>query len=650
MPAELVDSTDACEGGGFLAGRGIGDITGQPAGCGMQGYAKAAQRTTGIHLRQRARAFVIASGGSRVLLVVCDLCEITDVLRDEVIRRLGAVYGETYSTHNVCITATHTHAGPAGYGREMAFFSNSGGMLEQNHQAVVDGIVLAARAAHDDLAPSELALAHGELHDASTNRSLASWLRNPDDEREVFRGAVNPQTTVLTIKRDGDLVGAVNWFATHGTSMTNRNTLISGDNKGYAAYHWERAVAGVDYLSGRPGLVAAFAQTDAGDMSPNLNHAPGSGPTADEFENTRQIGLRQYEAAAALVDGAERLTGGVDARTISVRLSDVTVSPEYTGDGRSHRTLGAIPGAAEFAGTDEGPGFAGFSQDRNRFPELWSAIAYRLWPRLRDAQAPKSLMMPAWLVRRLGLVPHVVPIQLIRIGSLYLVCLPCEPTITAGLRIRRVVAEIVGADLNDVLAAGYSNEDAGYLTTPEEYGQQRYEGGATFFGRWQLPVYQEAVARLATQMRDGIPLDRTPSPARARVTGKRTTPKPDRAIPGHALGDVLAAPAAQHDRGSTVTAVFLGAHPNNRLRNGGTHLEVQRAEGTGWRTIADDGDWSTTFRWEPLGAGASRITLTWTIPADAVPGRYRLRYLGDAVDAGGRRRGLDRATDPFDVR
>ena len=36
--------------------------------------------------------------------------------------------------------------------------------------------------------------------------------------------------------------------------------------------------------------VAAFAQTNAGDMSPNLNRRPGSGPTEDEFENTRIIG------------------------------------------------------------------------------------------------------------------------------------------------------------------------------------------------------------------------------------------------------------------------------------------------------------------------------------------------------------------------
>ncbi|EUA92246.1 neutral/alkaline non-lysosomal ceramidase family protein [Mycobacterium ulcerans str. Harvey] len=38
--------------------------------------------------------------------------------------------------------------------------------------------------------------------------------------------------------------------------------MISGDNKGFAAYHWERTVRGADYLAGQPDFIAAFAQTN----------------------------------------------------------------------------------------------------------------------------------------------------------------------------------------------------------------------------------------------------------------------------------------------------------------------------------------------------------------------------------------------------
>src|SRR3954454_12149541 len=86
----------------------------------------------------------------------------------------------------------------------------------------------------------------------------------------------------------------VKWFATHGTSLTNRNTLISGDNKGYAAWRWE---------SEEPHLVAAFAQSNAGDMSPNVPDAT-QGPTDDEMENTRTIGERQGPAPERLPPAA----------------------------------------------------------------------------------------------------------------------------------------------------------------------------------------------------------------------------------------------------------------------------------------------------------------------------------------------------------
>lgn len=34
-------------------------------------------------------------------------------------------------------------------------------------------------------------------------------------------------------------IGSFNWFATHGTSMSRTNSLISGDNKGAAARFME---------------------------------------------------------------------------------------------------------------------------------------------------------------------------------------------------------------------------------------------------------------------------------------------------------------------------------------------------------------------------------------------------------------------------
>jgi len=81
--------------------------------------------------------------------------------------------------------------------------------------------------------------------------------------------------------------------------------------------------------------------------------------------------------------------------------------------------------------------------------------------------------------------------------------------------------------------------------------------------------------------------------------------------------------------------VFAGAHPGNDLRRGDTFLRVQQADGDGWRTIADDGDWSTRFRWARAGRDGSLVTVTWDVPPDTPPGQYRLSYLGDARTGAG---------------
>ena len=642
------------EHGSYLVGRGIADITGEPAECGMMGYGKADQKSAGIHLRLRSRAFVFATENARdlaVLLVVAELPLVFDSVRQEVLRRLAERFGARYTDANTMITCTHTHCGPGGYSHHTLYNITTGGFHAKTFAAIVDGIVESIQFAHDDIAPARLSLAFGELHDASVNRSQTSFELNPDEDRAVFPGAVDPQTTLLSIERDGRLVGAVNWFATHGTSMTNKNRLISSDNKGYAAYAWERVEHRVDYLADeQPSFIGAFAQTNAGDMSPNLNRRPGSGPTEDEFENTRIIGTRQYEAAARLLGSGDEVRGPLDTRLVYIDLSDFAVDARFCPDGKPHRTSGPCAAAAATAGTDEGPGFFGFHQGRNPFFDTLSRqVAYRLSPELRDSQAPKGLILPRFANRVTPLVQHRIPVQLIRLGSLYLIGLPAEITIVSGLRLRRAVAAILGAPLTHVLVAGYSNGYVHYVTTPEEYVAQRYEAGSTMFGRWELPALVQTASLLASAMRDGRPVERgTPPPdLSARAKDKRRA-RPDVEV-GGAFGDVLVPPRPAYRRGDTVRAEFVGAYPNNDLHRGGTFVEVQRPAGDSWLRVADDSDWATRFHWRRNGRAGSRVTISWDVPLDTEPGRYRLVYSGDVLDPGGAVRPFVAATDTFEV-
>ncbi|MFZ2242563.1 MAG: neutral/alkaline non-lysosomal ceramidase C-terminal domain-containing protein, partial [Gordonia amarae] len=114
---------------------------------------------------------------------------------------------------------------------------------------------------------------------------------------------------------------------------------------------------------------------------------------------------------------------------------------------------------------------------------------------------------------------------------------------------------------------------------------------------------------------------------------------------------VLTAPKASYRPGQTATARFVGAHPNNDLHTGGTYLDVQKADGDNWTTIADDNDWSTTLRWSrPAGSpDTSVVTIDWTIPKGAA-GRYRIRYHGDSRAASGKVTAFTGTTGTFTVR
>lgn len=80
----------------------------------------------------------------------------------------------------------------------------------------------------------------GELLDAGVNRSPSAYLSNPVTERSKYKYNVDKEMTLLKFVDDKwGPIGSFNWFATHGTSMSRTNSLISGDNKGAAARFME---------------------------------------------------------------------------------------------------------------------------------------------------------------------------------------------------------------------------------------------------------------------------------------------------------------------------------------------------------------------------------------------------------------------------
>lgn len=225
----------------YLVGLGSYDITGPAADVNMMGYASSDQIASGVHFRLRARAFIVAEPqGNRVVFVNLDACMASQLVTIKVLERLKARYGDLYTEKNVAISGIHTHAGPGGYLQYVVYIVTSLGFVRQSFDALVDGIEQTVIQAHENLRPGSVYVNKGELVDAGVNRSPSAYLNNPAAERSKYKYDVDKDMTLLKfVDNQRGPVGSFNWFATHGTSMSRTNGLISGDNKGAAARFME---------------------------------------------------------------------------------------------------------------------------------------------------------------------------------------------------------------------------------------------------------------------------------------------------------------------------------------------------------------------------------------------------------------------------
>ncbi|CAK9181378.1 unnamed protein product [Ilex paraguariensis] len=239
----LLSGGGASSASNYLIGLGSYDITGPAADVNMMGYANIEQIASGVHFRLRARAFIVAesqSQGNRVVFVNLDACMASQIVTIKVFERLKARYGNLYNEQNVAISGIHTHAGPGGYLQYLVYIVTSLGFVRQSFDVIVDGIEKSIIQAHENLRPGSISVNGGELLDAGVNRSPSAYLNNPAAERSKYKYDVDKEMTLIKfVDDDWGPVGSFNWFATHGTSMSRTNSLISGDNKGAAARFME---------------------------------------------------------------------------------------------------------------------------------------------------------------------------------------------------------------------------------------------------------------------------------------------------------------------------------------------------------------------------------------------------------------------------
>jgi neutral ceramidase len=644
----------AAHAGDYEIGSGVYDITGPVAETGMFGYA-AQQTADGLHMRLRARAFIVSdpASGRRIAYVNTDLGAMFQSVKLEVVKRLQAKYGALYGHENVMLAATHTHSGNAGLSHyalyQLASADNSlFGYSSQAFNAVVSGIVAAIDRAHQNLAPGTIDLTSGELATATRNRSLAGYQANSD----AGHYAHDTDKTMLQLrfrKDNGREIGLLNWYAIHPTALSMKQTKISSDSKGYAELFFERS-KGADYGASET-FVAAFSNSNEGDVVSshgNAYSAPGYQGSSDEYANVEVDGSRQLQMAQALYQQAgQRLSGRIDYRHQWTGMSGFVVRPEFS---KASAVTLCTPsrGYAFAAGGENGPSnipgiSEGMTHDNTNIGSAFQAflngsptagaVLFAFGVLALPFDDPCQWAKPTLLATgALDWVPKVLPHQVFVVGPLAIVGLPYEATTMSGRRIRaQVMKQLAGSGVTTVVIAGLANSYSGYLTTPEEYATQQYEGASTEFGPFAEPAVEQIVSDLASALAQGRGVADTGTPpdkSRQAFAERPGVVFDDKPL-FQQFGQVLVQPAASYARGGKVVATFRGGHPKNNLRTQDTFLKVERWNGSSWQTVANDWDFETTYTWRREGIAYSQVDVEWRIPPDAATGTYRLRQFGN---------------------
>ncbi|CAG5114790.1 unnamed protein product, partial [Candidula unifasciata] len=451
------------------------------------------------------------------------------------------------------------------------------------------------------------------------------------------------------------------WFAVHGTSMNNSNQLLSSDNKGYASQLFEQQVNG-DGLPVQGSFVAAFAQSNLGDVSPNTRgpHCLDTGlpcdketstcngknelcvafgPGQDMFESTQIIGSNQFHEALNLYNSASfKLSGPVDFRHSYVDMPRQNVTLP---DGSKAQLCKPAMGYSFAAGTTDGPGAFDFKQGSTSGSPVWDFVRNLIKaPTAQQVQchSPKPILLDTGEITVPYLwQPQIVDHQIVRLGQLVIIAVPGELSTMAGRRMRNTVystlVETGWPTTTTTVIAGLANEYSSYITTFEEYQIQRYEGASTIYGPHTLQGYLESYKWLASHLAEGTPS--APGPSPPDLLDKQLSFLPgvvfDSAPFGKDFGSVLVDAKPSYTQGSVVTVKFVSANPRNDLKTNDTFLAVENLAGPGnWQVKYTDAHWDTRFKWIRTSTilGHSEAEITWQIPANQMSGLYRIRHFG----------------------
>ena len=617
--------------GTLRAGVGRADITPQRTHYFLGGWTRADRLARGQHTRLFAKALVLERGGRKVALVAAELFMIPSGLHQHVAEAAG------FDPADVLISATHTHAGPGGFAN-FPTYNTAAPSLEtitrpetfieflmpapadrQLYTFLVRQIATAIRRAVEDLGPAVVGWGTERIVGLTRNRSVEAHLADHGIIRERGRGratddpdgaehTIDPAVDVLRVdklvRRRGKTrrvpIGAWSNFANHGTVTKAELEAYNGDHHASAHRVFEEKVRRIGRVPASQDVVNVYGNGNEGDQSAGLHHG---GPAGSDY-------VGRIEAAAML--RAWRAAG----RRLSPRPALDARWTRACFCGRKTSAGGSVADTARIGlpfltGSEEGRGPL-YDITHNAFEGAVSAVE-------TFASHGHKLAVP------IGEFPTAAPVMVVQVGNRLIATLPGEPTKEVGARVRAALLPVARAKrIRRVVVAGLVNEYLSYLTTPEEYSRQHYEGGSTLYGPYTSVFLQDRLLELTQALVRGEP---APAPDRFDPTNgvkPNGPPYPQ----GAASGRLTAQPAEEVPRlGHAGIAWTGGAYGADRPVDRAFVVAERLVDGE-WREV--DSDLGLAMLWRVDKHG--RYSAYWEVPHDAPEGVYRLRVTANRYE------------------
>jgi neutral ceramidase len=472
---------------GLLAGAAEVDIT-PPPGMPKCGHSKNAHDGNGFRTRLKARVVHLRTGSTSVVLVALDLLAGSALVQ----HALAEAVAETdVPLSGIFLAATHTHAGPGQYSGS-AFYndwaSNRPGFDPGYASFLLRQLERAVREAVGSRRPATAAIGTTEVWGLTRNRSLGAFVRNEDlldrrTETQRQYAAIDPRLHLLRVDDEAGPLAAFSWFSVHGTGISHHDHSYNAD---LWAYLNGELADRVERATGRRPVSGAVVGSH-GDMTPAVK------PGMLVFPEAERIG-RGIGAAAAALHAELGTTLSAELPVQSV-LRQLDTTEDLVVDGA--RLASPRIGWAKTAGAAENE-----TAFLHRLPPFRAGLGRRPRGPHGEKRIAATELGHRYLVGRPEEFPTVIPVHLLRLGHAAVVGLPFETTVEAG---RRIAGAVLASDLpvTTAFVASLVDDQIDYLTTPEEYTAQYYEGASVLFGPQQQPWVAGQARALADHLAAG---------------------------------------------------------------------------------------------------------------------------------------------------